>query len=108
MADADAVVCLITAPPDRAHEIAEALVVKRLAACVNVVAPVHSVYRWEGEVTRDDESLLIVKSLRPAVPAIEDELRRIHPYDTFELIALDAADGAAPYLSWIGESVEAR
>jgi periplasmic divalent cation tolerance protein len=108
MAGADAVVCLVTAPPDRAHDIAEALVAKRLAACVNIVVQVHSVYRWEGAVTRDEESLLIVKSLRPAVPAIEDELRRVHPYDTFELIALDVADGAAPYLSWIGESVEAR
>jgi periplasmic divalent cation tolerance protein len=106
MTGADAVVCLVTAPPDRAHDIAEALVAKRLAACVNVVAQVNSVYRWEGKVTRDDESLLVVKTLRPTVPTIEDELRRIHPYDTFELIALDVADGAAPYLSWIGESVE--
>ncbi len=108
MAGADAVVCLVTAPPDGAHDIAEALVAKRLAACVNVAAGVSSVYRWEGKVTRDDESLLIVKTTRAAVPAIEDELRRIHPYDTFELIALDVTDGAAPYLSWIGESVEAR
>jgi periplasmic divalent cation tolerance protein len=107
MAGADAVVCLVTAPPDRAPEIAEALVAKRLAACVNVVAPVHSVYRWEGEITHDDESLLVVKTTRPAVAAIEDELRRIHPYDTFELITLDVTDGAAPYLSWIGESVDA-
>jgi periplasmic divalent cation tolerance protein len=106
-ADADAVVCLVTTPPDRARDIAEALVAKRLAACVNVVAGVESVYRWEGEVTRDDESLLVVKTTRAAVPAIEDELRHIHPYDTFELIALDVAAGAAPYLSWIGESVAA-
>ena len=106
MTGADAVVCLVTAPPNRAHDIAEALVAKRLAACVNVVGRVSSVYRWEGEVTRDDESLLVVKTLRPTVPALENELRRIHPYDTFELIALDVADGAAPYLSWIGESVK--
>jgi len=107
MASADAVVCLVTAPPDRAHDIAEALVAKRLAACVNVVAQVNSIYRWEGEVTRDDESLLIAKTTHAAVPAIEAELRRIHPYETFELVALDVAAGAAPYLSWIGESVDA-
>lgn len=106
-ADADAVVCLVTAPPDRARDIAEALVERRLAACVNIVAGVSSVYRWEGDVTRDDESLLVVKTTRAAVPAIEDELRRIHPYDAFELIALDVTAGAAPYLNWIGESVDA-
>lgn len=107
MAGADATVCLVTTPPDRARDIAEALVANRLAACVNVVAQVSSIYRWEGEVTRDDESLLVVKTTRPTLPAIEDELRRIHPYDTFELIALDVTAGAAPYLSWIGESVDA-
>jgi periplasmic divalent cation tolerance protein len=107
MTGADAVVCLVTAPPDRAHDIADALVERRLAACVNVVAQVSSVYRWEGEVTHDDESLLIVKTTSAAVPAIDDELRRVHPYDTFELVALDVTDGATPYLSWIGESVDA-
>lgn len=107
MAGAEAVVCLVTAPPDRAHDIAEALVERRLAACVNVVAQMSSVYRWEGEVLRDDESLLIVKTTPAAVPAIEDELRRIHPYDTFELVALDVTAGAAPYLSWISEAVDA-
>lgn len=107
MADADALVCLVTAPPDRAQDIAETLVANRLAACVNIVPQVHSVYRWQGEVTHDDESLLIAKTTRAAVPAIEGELSRIHPYDTFELIALDVAAGAAPYLSWIGESVDA-
>lgn len=105
-ADADAVVCLVTTPPDRAHDIAEALVAARLAACVNVVPLVDSVYRWEGEVTRDEESLLVVKTTHAAIPAIEDELSRIHPYDTFELIALDVTAGAARYLSWIGESVD--
>jgi periplasmic divalent cation tolerance protein len=107
-ADADAVVCLVTAPPDAAPAIAEALVTKRLAACVNVVPQVHSVYRWEGEVTHDDESLLIVKTAPAAVPSIEDELHRIHPYDTFELIALDVTAGTARYLRWIGESVDAK
>jgi periplasmic divalent cation tolerance protein len=107
MTGAATVVCLVTAPPDPANDIAETLITKRLAACVNVVAHVHSVYRWEGEVTRDDESLLIVKTTQAAIAAIENELRDIHPYDTFELIALDVAAGAAPYLSWIGESVDA-
>lgn len=107
MAAADAVVCLITTPPDKAHEIADALVTDRLAACVNILPTVHSVYRWEGEVAHDDESLLVVKTTQAAVPALEELLARIHPYDTFELIALKVSGGAIPYLSWIGEAVDA-
>jgi periplasmic divalent cation tolerance protein len=108
MATADAVVCLVTAPPDQADAIATALVTDRLAACVNVVAGVHSVYRWEGEVQRDDESLLIVKTTSARIAALEDALDRLHPYDTFELIALDVTAGAHRYLAWIAESVDAR
>lgn len=100
------VVCLVTAPPERAREIADAIVGERLAACVNVIPQVHSVYRWEGEVAHDDESLLIVKTTRAAVPALEAALTRLHPYDTFELVAFDIATGAAPYLAWIHESVD--
>jgi periplasmic divalent cation tolerance protein len=99
------VVCLVTSPPERAGEIARALVEERLAACVNVVGGVRSVYRWEGDVHADDESLLVVKTTAAAVPAVEDALRRLHPYENFELVALDVAAGAPAYLSWIGESV---
>ena len=106
MAGDGAVVCLVTTPPDQADEIAAALVGERLAACVNVVPGVRSVYRWEGEVARDDEALLIVKTTAATLPALEDALRRIHPYDNFELVALDAAGGAPAYLEWIAASVD--
>jgi len=102
-----AVVCLVTTPPDRADDIAESLVAERLAACVNIVAQVRSIYRWEGELERDDEALLVVKTTQAAIPALEDQLRRIHPYDTFELVAVEVADGAPAYLRWIAESVGA-
>ncbi len=99
------VVCLVTAPPDRAHAIAEALVERELVACVNIVALVHSVYRWKGAVEHDDESLLVVKTTRAAVAPLRDALSELHPYETFELVALDVADGAPPYLEWIAGSV---
>ena len=99
------VVCLVTAPPDRAHEIAEALVERELAACVNIVALVHSIYRWQGAVEHDDESLLVVKTTRAAVPALTDALGELHPYENFELVALDVAGGAPAYLDWISRSV---
>jgi periplasmic divalent cation tolerance protein len=99
------VVCLVTAPPDRAHEIATALVERELAACVNIVALVHSVYRWQGAVEHDDESLLVVKTTSTAVPALTAALGELHPYENFELVALDVAAGAPAYLDWISGSV---
>jgi periplasmic divalent cation tolerance protein len=72
---------------------------------VNVVPLVHSVYRWEGKVEQDEEALLVVKTTRACVTQIDDLLRTVHPYDTFELIALDIATGSHPYLTWIAESV---
>lgn len=99
------VVCLVTAPPDRAHAIATALVERELAACVNIVALVHSVYRWRGAVEHDDESLLVVKTTVAAVPPLREALGELHPYETFELVALPVQDGAPSYLDWISESV---
>ncbi len=99
------VVCLVTAPPDTASAIAEALVERELVACVNIVARVQSVYRWKGAVEHDEESLLIIKTTRAALPALDAALRELHPYETFELVALDVAGGSADYLDWIAGSV---
>ena len=99
------VVCLVTTPPDRARPIAEALVERELVACVNIVAGVQSVYRWKGAVEHDEEALLVIKTTRAAVAPLEEALAELHPYETFELVALDVAGGAAEYLDWIGASV---
>jgi periplasmic divalent cation tolerance protein len=108
MTDAtDALVCLVTAPPERAGPIAEALVGRELVACVNIVAGVRSVYRWKGAVEHDEEALLVLKTTRAALPALDAALGELHPYETFELVALDVAGGSAAYLGWIGESVTA-
>lgn len=101
---ASAVLCLITAPPAEAEKIATEIVEQELAACVNIVAPVRSVYRWQGAVQRDEESLLLAKTTSAAISELERLLDRIHPYDTFELIALDITAGSAPYLEWIAAS----
>ena len=101
----DAVVCLVTTPPGQARAIAEAVVERELAACVNIVAQVQSVYRWKGAVEHDDEALLVMKTTRAALPALEAALGELHPYETFELVALDVAGGSAAYLAWIGASV---
>lgn len=103
---AEHVVCLVTTPPDRARPIAHAIVRTELVACVNIVALVHSVYRWQGKVQSDDESLLVIKTTRDAVGPLTDAVRELHPYENFELVALDIADGAPAYLDWIAGSVE--
>jgi periplasmic divalent cation tolerance protein len=105
---ADAVVCLVTTPPSVAAPIAHAIVEHGLAACVNVVPLVRSVYRWEGELKDDEEALLVVKTTRPSVPELDSLLREIHPYDTYELVSLEIADGSLPYLEWIADSVARR
>ncbi|MDQ3677113.1 MAG: divalent-cation tolerance protein CutA [Actinomycetota bacterium] len=103
---AEHVVCLVTTPPDQARPIAEAIVDRQLVACVNVVPLVHSVYRWEGKVEHDDESLLVIKTRRDAVAPLTDAVRELHPYENFELVAFDIAAGAPAYLDWIAGSVE--
>jgi periplasmic divalent cation tolerance protein len=103
----DAVVCLVTTPPEQARPIAEALVARALVACVNIVAQVASVYRWNGAVEHDEEALLVIKTTRAALPALDAALAELHPYETFELVALDVAGGSRAYLDWIGESVTA-
>jgi periplasmic divalent cation tolerance protein len=100
-----ATVCLVTTPPDQAHAIAEQLVTRELVACVNIVPLVHSIYRWQGAVEHDDESLLVIKTTQAAVPELSAALAELHPYENFELVALDVAGGAPAYLDWIAGSV---
>ncbi len=98
----DSLVVLVTVPtPERATEIARALVGERLAACGNVVPGVRSVYRWEGKVQEDDEVLLVLKTTRARFEALRDRVLALHPYDVPEVIALPVEAGSAAYLAWI-------
>lgn len=101
-------VCLITTPKEDSIRIAKAIVEQKLAACVNIVPFVQSIYWWEGAIEEEEESLLIVKTTEAALPALTDAVRAIHPYDTFELITLTIDGGNGPYLDWIGSSVVLR
>jgi periplasmic divalent cation tolerance protein len=101
----DPVVCLVTTPQTDARSIASTVIDKRLAACINIVPLVQSLYWWEGNVEQDDEALLVVKTTRAAISQLDELLRKIHPYDNFELISLDVVAGSHPYLEWIGNSV---
>lgn len=88
-----------------AERIARALVERRLAACVNVVPGLVSVYRWKGNVEKDDERLLLIKTRRERLPALREALAALHPYELPELLALPVEAGSPAYLEWLDESV---
>ncbi len=101
----DVLVCLITAPEgEPSAKIARALVEERLAACVNIVPGLRSIYTWEGEVCDDGEALLVVKTRRSLMERLDERLHELHPYDTPELLALPVEKGAEKYLSWVTEA----
>lgn len=88
-----------------AERIARALVERRLAACVNVVPGLVSVFRWKGNVEKDEEWLLLIKTRRERLPALREALAALHPYELPELLALPVEAGSPAYLEWLDESV---
>lgn len=104
MAATEIVLVLTTAPDDdRAEAWARALVDERLAACVNVLAPMVSVYRWKGVVERELERQVVIKTTRGRLPAVQARLTALHPYELPEFIVLTVADGSVDYLKWVEE-----
>lgn len=101
-------IVLITVPSvEIGQKIADALVDQGLAACVNFISPIHSIYMWQGKKQNEEETLLIVKSTRDLfseklVPAVQE----IHPYDVPEIIALPIILGSQNYLNWIDENTK--
>ncbi|XP_041568607.1 divalent-cation tolerance protein CutA [Taeniopygia guttata] len=88
-----------------ATELARALVQQRLAACVNIIPGVTSVYTWQGKLEEDSEVLLMIKTRSSRVPALSDFVRSRHPYEVPEVVALPVAQGNPPYLRWVRDSV---
>jgi len=96
------VVVLVTAPTvEVAAEIARALVGDGLAACVNIVPEIRSIYRWQGELCDDGEVLCVVKARAERFEALRARVVSLHPYEVPEIIALPLVAGHAPYLAWI-------
>ena len=97
-----ALICFCTCPDaDSAERIAAALAAERLAACVNLLPGLRSVYRWQGKVEAAAEVLLLVKTSAEAYPALQERLRQLHPYELPELLAVEAASGLPEYLQWL-------
>jgi periplasmic divalent cation tolerance protein len=94
---------VLTNVPDRAaaEKLARGLVDRRLAACVNMLAPCRSFFRWEGAVQEDDEVPLLIKTTRARYPALEAAIREAHPSELPEIVAVPVECGLAAYLEWV-------
>lgn len=90
---------------EEAQRIAAALVEQRLAACVNILPGVESVFRWQGKIDRASEWLMIIKTKAEAFERVRDAIQKLHSYDVPEIISLEIDDGSAAYLQWIDETV---
>jgi periplasmic divalent cation tolerance protein len=102
------VVVLVTVPDAEVGEtIARALLAERLAACVNRLGPVRSLFRWQGRIDSADEQLLVVKARRSALARLESRLKQLHPYEVPELLALPVVAGGAAYLDWLAAETDA-
>ena len=103
------IIILSTAGSEQeASKIAEHLVMNRLAACVNIVPSIQSVYRWKGEINTDKEVLMIIKTDASRFLEIEQAVRNLHSYETPELIAFPIQQGLKGYLDWIEDSVSRK
>jgi len=100
----NALICFCTCPdPDTAERIATALVDERLAACVNQMAGVRSIYRWQGKVEHAEEVLLLIKTMPEHFDRLRDRVRQLHPYELPELLAVESALGLPEYIGWVAD-----
>jgi periplasmic divalent cation tolerance protein len=101
-----AVLILVTiGARDDAERLGEALVVERLAACCSVVPTVHSVYYWEGQLQREHEALLLIKTLESRAPDVQEFVRTHHSYELPEILQVPIEGGYSPYLNWLEKQV---
>jgi periplasmic divalent cation tolerance protein len=92
---------------EEASRLADRLVETRLAACVQILAPLQSVYRWQGKIERQEEVLLIAKTVNSKFAELEREVRALHSYETPEIVAVPLTALSEPYLQWLNASVTA-
>ena len=105
----DALVVLVTVPSrEDSERIAEALVGESLAACVNILGPIRSIYRWQGAVCRDDEYLLLIKTTAARYAELEARVLALHTYENPEVISVAVEKGAVGYLGWIKDVTGGR
>ena len=106
--DSQPLVVYCTCPDQTtAERIAEAVLIERLAACANIVPGLISIFRWQGQIRRDPELLLILKTREAVYSLLEGRIRELHPYEVPEIVALPIQAGAADYLGWLTDNTGA-
>ena len=99
------IVISTTGSQEEARRIARELVERSLAACVNILGPIESIYRWQGKVEVASEFLLLIKTTAEMFPSVRDAIKDLHSYELPECVTIAVESGSEKYLSWIGESV---
>jgi periplasmic divalent cation tolerance protein len=97
-------VFVMAANEEEARLIAQTLVGEKLAACVNLVGPVHSIYRWRGTIENASEYMLVIKARSRCFTDLERRVRELHSYEVPEIVAVSLTAGSKPYLAWLAES----
>jgi periplasmic divalent cation tolerance protein len=107
MTDKRIIVVFSTAGSEQeAHKIAHILVERRLAACVNILPQVRSIYRWKDEIESAQEWLLLIKTRADKFPAVRDAIGELHSYEVPECIVVEIEDGSLPYLQWLEKATQ--
>ena len=103
----DPIVVLVTCgSEEEAAKIANSLVEEGVAACVNIISPVRSIYRWEGKIWDEKEWVLIIKTQKKRFEELQKKVKSLHSYSVPEVIALPIVEGSAPYLKWLEETTK--
>lgn len=95
------IILVTTSSEEEGRKIAQVLVEKRIAACVNIINDIESIYRWKGKISDEKEVLLLIKTRKKLYKSVEEEIRKLHSYEVPEIIALPIISGSKDYLYWI-------
>ncbi len=102
----DELIGFVTCPKSKGQELAFMVVDEQLAACVNIIQSIRSIYKWKGKIENEEEELLVVKTNKEKWPEFERRMKEIHPYDLPEIICFRIEDGYKPYLDWLKSNLQ--
>ena len=102
----DIIIVFVTVPgPREGSRISRAILTSRLAACVNVISGVQSMYQWKGKIVREKEAMLVMKTTRLRYRKLEQKIKKLHPYEVPEVIAIPLICGSSQYIEWVTREV---
>ena len=109
VAKSEIIIVFVTVPGLReGSRISKAILTSRLAACVNVIPGVQSIYKWKGKIVQEKEAMLVLKTTRPRYRKLEQKIKQLHPYEVPEVIAIPLIFGSPQYIEWVTREVADR